>query len=150
MSARFDIYQVMKLVPQGFKLLGELDAYTKSTDLDPKLRELVKFRASQINGCVYCLSYHAADARKLGESEMRLYCLSAWEESHLYSEMEKAALELTEHVTLLPSLKVPDHVYQKVRKYFSETQYINLTMLIMMINSWNRLSIAMGFTPEAE
>ncbi len=76
MSQRFDIHQVMKLAPQGVKLLGELDAYTKSTDLDPKLRELVIFRASQINGCVYCLSYHAADARKLGESEMRLYCLS--------------------------------------------------------------------------
>ena len=150
MSARFDINQVMKLVPQGVKLLGELDAYTKSTDLDPKLRELVKIRASQINGCVYCLSYHSADARKLGESEMRLYCLSAWEESPLYSDMEKAALELTEHVTLLPSLKVPDHVFHKVRKYFSETQYINLTMLIVMINSWNRMSIAMGFMPAAK
>ncbi|MEC0177098.1 carboxymuconolactone decarboxylase family protein [Paenibacillus favisporus] len=150
MSQRFDINQVMKLAPQGVKLLGELDAYTKSTDLDPKLRELVIFRASQINGCVYCLTFHAADARKLGESEMRLYCLSAWEESSLYTEMEKAALELTEHITLLPSLKVPDDVYHNVRKYFSETQYIHLTMLIMMINSWNRMSIAMGFQPEAE
>jgi AhpD family alkylhydroperoxidase len=150
MAARFEMNQVMNLVPQGVKLLGELDAYTKSTDLDPKLRELVKIRASQINGCVYCLSYHSADARKSGESEMRLYCLSAWEESNLYSEMEKAALELTEHVTLLPSLKVPDHVYHNVRKYFSETQYINLTMLIVMINCWNRMSVAMGFTPEAE
>ena len=149
MSARIDMNQVMKLVPQGVKLLGELDAYTKSTDLDPKLRELVKIRASQINGCVYCLSYHSVDARKLGETEMRLYCLSAWEESPLYSEMEKAALELTEHLTLLSSLKVPDHVYHKVRKHFSETQYINLTMLIVMINSWNRMSIAMGFIPEA-
>ncbi len=81
---------------------------------------------------------------------MRLYCLSEWEESKLYTEMEKAALELTEHITLLPSLKVPDAVYHKVRKYFSETQYIHLTMLIMMINSWNRLSMAMGFHPEAE
>jgi AhpD family alkylhydroperoxidase len=150
MTARFEMNQVMKLVPQGVKLLGDLDAYTMSTDLDPKLRELVRIRASQINGCVYCLSYHTADARKKGESEMRLYCLSAWEESPLYTEMEKAALELTEHVTLVSSLKVPDHVYHKVRKHFSETQYINLTMLIMMINSWNRLAIAMGYIPEAE
>ncbi|UUZ90981.1 hypothetical protein LJK87_35125 [Paenibacillus sp. P25] len=81
---------------------------------------------------------------------MRLYCLSVWEESPLYTEMEKAALELTEHVTLLPTLKVPDPVYQRVRKHFSEVQYINLVLLIMMINSWNRMSIAMGFTPGAD
>jgi AhpD family alkylhydroperoxidase len=150
MSTRFDIYQVMKLVPQGFKILGEMDAYTKSTDLDPKLRELVKFRASQINGCVYCLAFHAADARKVGETEMRLYCLSAWEESPLYTEREKAALALTEHITLLPTLKVPDDIYNTARKYFTEVQYINLVLLIMMINSWNRLSISMGFVPISE
>lgn len=149
MSKRLDVYEVMKLAPQGFKILGELDVYIKSTDLAPKLRELVKFRASQINGCVYCISAHAADARKLGETEMRLYSLSAWKESPLYTEMEKAALELTEHVTLIHSKKVPDELYDRVRKYFTEIQYINLVLLIMMINNANRLSISMGFVPTS-
>lgn len=112
--------------------------------IERKLRELIKIRVSQINGCAYCLNMHTADARKMGETEQRIYCVSAWEESEFYTEAEKTALELAEHVTLIPTKRVPDELYQRVREHYDERQYVNLVLIINQINSWNRISIAMG------
>lgn len=122
----------------------EMEKYTKTTDIDRKLRELIKIRASQINGCAFCLNMHTADARKMGETEQRIYCVSAWEECTFYTDAEKAALELTEHVTLIPNKRVPDELYNHVRKHYSEKDYVDLVLLINQINSWNRISISMG------
>ena len=117
---------------------------TKTTAIEQKLCELIKIRASQINGCAFCLNMHTADARKMGETEQRLYCVSAWKECEFYTEAEKVALELTEYVTLIPTKRVPDELYQRVRAHYDEKQYVDLILIINQINNWNRISIAMG------
>jgi AhpD family alkylhydroperoxidase len=109
--------------------------------LEVSLMELVKMRASQINGCAFCLHMHALDARKHGESEERLYLLDAWRESPLYSERERAALEWTEALTLVAQTHAPDAAYEAVRAQFSEEELVKLTMLIVAINGWNRVSV---------
>ncbi|KAA0564603.1 carboxymuconolactone decarboxylase family protein [Rossellomorea aquimaris] len=141
MDQRIDYY---KLAPEAIKIMMEMEKYTKTTGIDRKLRELIKIRASQINGCAYCINMHTTDARKMGETEQRLYCISAWRECTFYTESEKIALELTEYVTLIPTMRVPDELYQRVRKHYDERQYIDLVLIINQINSWNRISIAMG------
>ncbi|WP_438823742.1 carboxymuconolactone decarboxylase family protein [Bacillus sp. JJ1764] len=133
-----------KLAPEGINIMMEMEKYTKTTGIDRKLRELIKIRASQINGCAFCLNMHTADARKMGETEQRIYCVSAWGECTFYTEAEKVALELTEHVTLIPTKRVPDELYQRVRKHFDEKQYVDLILIINQINNWNRISISMG------
>ncbi|MEH7481650.1 carboxymuconolactone decarboxylase family protein [Neobacillus drentensis] len=134
----------LEVAPEALNIMMEMEKYTKSTGIDRKLRELIKIRASQINGCAFCLNMHTSDARKMGETEQRLYCVSAWEECDFYTDAEKVALELTEHVTLVPTKRVPDDLYNRVRIYFSEKDYVDLVILINQINSWNRLSISMG------
>lgn len=141
MELRVHYYDV---APEPLKIMMEMEKYIGSTKIDPKLRELVKIRASQINGCAFCLNMHTTDARKLGETEQRLYCVSAWEDCDFYTDEEKAALELTEHVTLVPTKRVPDELYNRVREYFDEKDYVDLIIMINQINSWNRLSISMG------
>jgi len=141
MGQRFNYYQV---APDALKIMMDMETYTKTTSLDRKLRELVKIRASQINGCAFCINMHTADARKMGETEQRLYCISAWLECDFYTDAEKAALELTEHITLIHQKHVPDELYHRVREHFSEKEYVDLVILINQINSWNRISIAMG------
>lgn len=141
MSQRVSYYEI---VPDAMKIMMDMEKYTKTTAIERKLRELIKIRASQINGCAYCLNMHTADARKLGETEQRIYCVSAWEECEFYTEAEKVALELTEYVTLIPTKRVPDELYQRVREHFDEKQYVDLVLIINQINSWNRISIAMG------
>ena len=141
MKQRIEYFNV---APEGLKIMMEMEKYTKTTDIDRKLRELIKIRASQINGCAYCLDMHTADARKMGETEQRIYCVSAWEECEFYTEAEKAALELTEHVTLIPNKRVPDELYNRIRSHYSEKEYVDLVLMINQINSWNRISIAMG------
>jgi AhpD family alkylhydroperoxidase len=141
LQQRIDYYNV---APEALKIMMEMEKYTKTTDIDRKLRELIKIRASQINGCAFCLNMHTADARKMGETEQRIYCVSVWEECTFYSDAEKAALELTEHVTLIPNKRVPDELYNRLRKHYSEKEYVDLVLLINQINSWNRISIAMG------
>jgi AhpD family alkylhydroperoxidase len=143
LEQRIDYYNV---APEALKLMMEMEKYTKTTGIDRKLRELIKIRASQINSCAYCLNMHTADARKMGETEQRIYCVSAWEECEFYTEAEKVALELTEYVTLIPTKRVPDELYQRVRKHYDEKQYVDLVLIINQINSWNRISIAMGNT----
>lgn len=129
------------------KLMSQLEEYKKTTGLDPKLIELIKIRASQINGCAYCLDMHTKDARANGETEQRIYCLNAWRESPFYLESERAALELTEAVTIISANGVPDDLYERVRLHFDEKQYIDLVTIIITINGWNRLAISAQSIP---
>ncbi len=131
-----------KAAPAAYKPLIELQAYTEKCGLEPSLLELVKTRASQINGCAYCLEMHTREARERGESEARLYLLSAWRESPLYSARECAALEWTEAVTLLSETAVPDDVFEMARAAFTEEELVNLTVAIGMINVWNRIAVS--------
>jgi len=145
MTQRINYYEI---APDAMKIMMEMEKYTKKSAIERKLRELIKIRASQINGCAYCINMHTADAKKMGETEQRLYCISAWRECTFYSEAEKVALELTEHITLIPEKRVPDVLYERVRKHFDEKAYVDLVILINQINSWNRISIAMGNVAE--
>src|SRR5699024_11849106 len=125
-------------------MMQSLEKYTKQSNIDRKLRELMKIRASQINGCAYCLDMHASDARKMGETEQRIYCLNAFRECDFYSEKEKAALALTEHVTLISEKGVPENLYKNVRNFFDEKDYVDLIVIINLINILNRFAIYMG------
>ncbi len=136
--------------PAAYKAVRELQAYVDSSPLDRKLKELVKIRASQINGCAYCLVMHTREARKLGESEDRMHLLNAWRQAPVYSERERAALAWTEAVTLIHDGHAPQEVYDKVRRQFSEKEIVDLTAAIAAINTWNRLAIALRITPQVE
>jgi len=130
-----------KLAPEAYKAMTALEAAIKASGLEHSLIELVKMRASQINGCAYCIHMHSTDARKSGETEMRLYMLNAWRESTLYTARERAALAWTESLTLIAATGAPDSDYDLVKAEFSEAEQVNLTMLIGAINAWNRLAI---------
>ncbi|HSH53103.1 MAG TPA: carboxymuconolactone decarboxylase family protein, partial [Bacteroidales bacterium] len=125
----------------------ELEKYVYGSGLERSLYELVKTRASQINGCAYCLDMHTKDARKAGETEQRLYALSAWRETTFYSERERAALEWTEALTLIAENDIPDSLYDSVRKHFNDKELVALTMAIVAINGWNRLAISFRTVP---
>jgi len=139
MKPRMNYYQA---APETIKALRAVEALILASGLEKSLIELVKTRASQINGCAYCISVHTADARKQGETEERLYLLNAWRESPLYTERERAALAWTEAVTLIAETHAPDDLYEDVRAHFSESETVNLTMLIGSINAWNRIAIS--------
>ncbi len=128
--------------PEAYKALLGLENYVQKSGIEPALLDLVKTRASQINGCSYCVHMHTAEARARGESEERLYLLSAWHESPLYSARERAALAWTESVTRVADTHVPDDVYEEARRQFSEAELVNLTLAIATINAWNRLAIS--------
>jgi len=128
--------------PDTIKALVALEEQIQASGLEKSLIELVKTRASQINGCAFCINMHTQDARKQGETEQRLYLLNAWHESPLYTDRERAALAWTEALTLIAETHAPDDLYEGVRAHFSETETVNLTMLIGAINAWNRLAIA--------
>lgn len=130
-------------VPTGaMKAMYGLEAYLKECSLEQPLLELVKLRASQINGCAYCIDMHTKDARARGESEQRLYLLNAWREAPFYTERERAALEWTEAVTLITEGHVPDELFERVRQHFTEGELADLTLAVVAINGWNRLSIS--------
>jgi len=129
--------------PETIKALRAVETQILASGLEKSLIELVKTRASQINGCAYCIYVHTSDARKQGETEERLYLLNAWRESPLYTDRERAALAWTEALTLIAETHAPDDLYEDVRAQFSESETVNLTMLIGTINAWNR--IAIGF-----
>jgi AhpD family alkylhydroperoxidase len=133
--------------PKFFQPLFAVQAAIESAGLDRKLVELVQMRASQINGCAYCLDMHFKDARADGETEQRLYSLDAWRETPFYSDRERAALEWTEAVTLIATTHAPDEAYEAVRAHFSEDELKTLTLAISMINTWNRLNIAFRSVP---
>jgi AhpD family alkylhydroperoxidase len=129
--------------PEAMHALLKVQSFVNECGLEHALLELVKMRASQINGCAFCIDMHAKEARAAGETEQRLYLLDAWREAaHLYTERERAALAWTEAVTRLDSGHVADAVYEEVRRQFSEAELVNLTLAIAVINGWNRLNIA--------
>jgi AhpD family alkylhydroperoxidase len=128
--------------PDAIKPMRGMEDYLKSCGLEHSLIELVKMRASQINGCAYCLHMHSKDARAAGETEARLYLLNAWHESRLYTPRERAALEWTEALTLISETHAPDAAYDAVKTHFTPKELVDLTMLIGTINAWNRLAIA--------
>jgi AhpD family alkylhydroperoxidase len=133
--------------PGAMKAMNALEAYVKSTDLERSLIELVKMRASQINGCAYCVDMHSKDARAAGETEQRLYALSVWRETPFYTERERAALEWTESLTLISETHVPDETFEYVRQHFTEKELADLTLAIVLINGWNRFGIAFRDVP---
>ena len=136
-----------RALPKGVKALRDLEAAIAQSGLDSGLLHLVKMRASQINGCAYCLDMHSKDARAEGETEQRLYALSAWEEAPFYTQRERAALAWTDALTLIAQTHAPDDVYREVRAEFSDTELAALTAAIAAINAWNRLAI--GFRAKA-
>jgi AhpD family alkylhydroperoxidase len=119
-----------------------LSAASAASGLERSLLELVRLRASQINHCAYCIDMHTKDARAQGETEQRLYLVSAWREAALYSDRERAALEWTEAVTRLDETHVPDDVFERVRQHFDETELVALTFAVVVINGWNRLAVS--------
>ena len=139
--------EYIKVAPDGYKAMTGLEGYVRQSGLEPSLLELVKTRASQINGCAFCLDMHTKDARAHGETEQRLYTLSAWEEAPFFSERERAALAWTEAVTHVADTHVPDDVFESVRKHFTEKELVDLTIAIVAINGWNRLAISFRTVP---
>jgi AhpD family alkylhydroperoxidase len=137
--------QRMNFYEKGFKAMKPLfsmGAYLAKSSVEQSLLDLVAFRASQINGCAYCLDMHSKDLRAHGETEQRLYMLDAWRESPLYTDRERAALAWTEAVTKLEKKNVPDDVYEEALRQFSEEELVDLTMAVIAINSWNRINVA--------
>ncbi len=130
------------VAPAGLQAMLGLERYVDSSGLEPSLLNLIKMRASQLNGCAYCLDMHSKDARAAGESEQRLYVLSAWREAPFYTERERAALAWTEAVTLISEDEIDDELYDGVREHFSEQELVDLTLAVVAINGWNRLSIS--------
>jgi len=144
MKARIDLMHVNPGVIHA--MLG-LERQVHQAGLDEKLLDLVRMRASQINGCAYCLDMHSKDARAMGETEQRLYSLEAWRETPYYSARERAALEWTEALTLVSQTHAPDDVFERVREQFSEDELVHLSLAIVAINGWNRLNIAARTVP---
>jgi AhpD family alkylhydroperoxidase len=139
----------VQVAPEGYRAVSGVEAYIRGCGLDKSLVELVKMRASQINGCAFCLDMHSKDARKSGETERRLYLLNAWREAPLYTERERAALAWTEHLTLVATQGPPAEAYDRLAGVFSAVEIANLTLLIGMINLWNRLAIGGGYSLPA-
>ena len=144
MEARMDY---AKAAPGVMRAMRGLDTYLANCGLEPALRELVKLRASQVNGCAYCVDMHSLDARALGETEQRLYALPVWQETPFFSERERAALLWTEKLTLISLDHVPDEVYEQVRSHFTDEELANLTLAIATINAWNRFGIGFRDVP---
>jgi AhpD family alkylhydroperoxidase len=131
-----------KLCPEAYQLMLNLEKYIISCGLDSRLLHLIKIRASQINGCAYCIDKHTKDARQQGETEQRIYGLSAWKEAPYYNERERAALLWTENLTrIADAQEVSDELYNHAKQHFTEAELVNLTFAVMTINSWNRLAI---------
>jgi AhpD family alkylhydroperoxidase len=138
MEPRLNVYD---LAPEGVKALLALETFVRNSGLEKPLIHLVKLRASQINGCAYCLDMHTKDARAAGETEQRLYCLSAWRECPFYTDRERAALEWTEAVTLVADTHVPDDVYDRARAHFTDKELATLNFAVVAINAWNRIAV---------
>src|SRR5690606_23171839 len=136
-----------KAAPDALKAMMGLENFVRGSGLERSLYELVKIRASQINGCAYCIDMHTKDARKAGETEQRIYALNAWRETPFYNERERAALAWTEALTLISENDVPDELYEMVSKHFSEEERVVLTMAVVVINGWNRLAISFRTVP---
>lgn len=136
--------------PEALQTMLKLEGFIKTSGLDAKLYEVIKIRASQINGCAYCIDMHTRDLRNMGETQQRIDLLTAWREAPFYSDKERAVLELTETVTRISENGVPQAVYEKVREHFDEKEYVVLIMAINTINAWNRIAISTGMFPVVE
>jgi len=145
MEARLDL---LKVAPESFNAMLALQGTVNKCVLEHSVLELVKLRASQLNGCAFCIAMHTRDALKHGISQERMHLLNAWRETPLYSEREQAALAWTEALTFVTQGHAPDAVYQQVRQQFSEKETASLTFAVTVINAWNRLSISMRKPPE--
>jgi len=132
---------------KAYRTMSQLEHAVKNCGLESSLLELVKLRASQMNGCAYCIDMHTKDARVAGESEQRIYLLSVWRETPFYSERERAALEWTEALTLIANNHVPDDIYERVAVHFTEEELANLTLAVVTINGWNRFAISFRSEP---
>ena len=137
-----------ELEPKAFKAMLGLEGYTGEMDLDSTLKKIIKIRASQINGCAYCIQMHAEDARKSGETENRIYALSAWKESPLFSELEKSVLALTEEVTLISEGGLSNETYSRVLDFLGKNGVAQCIMQVVTINSWNRIMASTGVQHE--
>jgi AhpD family alkylhydroperoxidase len=146
MTANTSRMDLKSLAPRVYKAMLALDA-AAGEGLEPPLKELVRVRASHLNGCVYCIDMHTTDARKGGESEQRLYALPGWQEAPYYTARERAALALTDSITLISKTHVPDDVYARAAGEFSEPELAQLISLIMTINAWNRLAVSTRAQP---
>jgi AhpD family alkylhydroperoxidase len=135
------------VAPEGIRALSGLEGYIRSCGLEARLLDMVKTRASQLNRCAYCIDMHTKDARAAGETEQRLYALSAWQDTPFYTDRERAALAWTEAVTLVSQGSVPDGLYEEVRRHFSEKELVDLTLALVAINGWNRLGISFRTVP---
>lgn len=134
--------------PAAIKAISGLETYLHQCGLEPSLLELVKTRASQMNGCAFCINMHTNDARRAGETEARLYLLNAWRETDIYTERERAALAWTEAITAIVDGHASDEVYGQVRPHFSDSELVALTTAVGTINLWNRISIAFRAIPR--
>jgi len=139
-----------KVYPKAYQAVLNLDDVVSNSSIDKSLQELIKIRASQINGCAYCIDLHTKDARKKGETEQRIYALSAWKESNFFTEKEKSVLALTEAITLINKEQVPDEIYDEVEKHFSEEVIAQLIMSIITINAFNRIAISTRVLPRID
>ena len=149
-SPRIDQPKVNQLLGPALKSLYDIEGHLRKSTLEPELRELVKLRVSQINGCAYCIIYHRKDALKLGIAERKIHLLNAWREAFEYSDRERAALGWAESVTQISVHHLPDEVYAEAAAVFSEQELVDLNLAVMSINSWNRLSIAFRYAPDPE
>lgn len=136
-----------KASPDAYKAMVALEQAMASTGLENSLLELVRLRASQLNGCAYCVNKHANDARKAGETEARLQTLSVWEETRFFTERERAAMAWTESLTQLSIHHAPQHLYEALREHFSDAEVANLTLAIATINAWNRFGVGFAMVP---
>ena len=143
MTTRINLYAVN---PKAIEGMLTLEEHFKTSTIEPLLRDLVRMRVSQINGCAYCLHMHSKDARAQGEAEERLYLLSAWRESSLYTDRERAALGWAEALTMIAETAAPDADFEGLKPHFGEAEIVDLTLLITTINAWNR--IAIGFRSQ--
>lgn len=144
MEPRMNLYD---LEPKALEALLGVETYVRNSGLSKTLLELIKIRASQINGCAFCLDMHTKDARFYGETEQRIYALPAWRETPFFTPQERAALALTEAVTLVAQMNVPDDVYEEAKKHFDEHQLAHVIMAIVVINGWNRVAVTTRAVP---
>lgn len=144
---QFERINLKSVAPGALRAAYGLEQYVQSSGLDPKLLNLLRLRASEINGCAYCIDMHWKDLRVEGETEQRLYSLNAWRETPFYTERERAALAWAESVTLVHQTHVPDDVYEEARKHFSEKELVDLTLAVAALNVWNRLEISFRGLP---
>jgi AhpD family alkylhydroperoxidase len=135
------------VAPAATRAMLALEQYVRASGLDPELLELVKLRASYLNGCAYCVDMHTKDARARGESEQRLYAVPVWRETPFFTQRERAALAWTEALTELGRAGVPDSLFEEVRGHFTEAELVNLTMAVIAINGWNRLAVSFRAEP---